>query len=530
MARLIRHLTPARLISAIKVQTRLMPMLLAAIGLALTAMPAMAQGPWPGQSGNAVGFAAAPGWTGSFNTSACPSSPASGSSWSNATVVSNCTYTSASLTISCNYCEFLQVDFKGTSGGGNWNLSGSHMLFLGDRFQSNETVATNTSVLGTYIYFFYDSFVPLASLQSSPPGSLWPSAGAGSNSTMMTSGVNDTPAANAYQFSMTPQGGSGPTWVDHCDMWGFANSVDFLSSTAQITFTNNWIHDPRDPVQFTDHTDGIGYLNGATAPDNVLIAGNTIALLGTTQGLALQAATGGYQNIYVNENFLSGDGATVAFCHPGSVQCTNSTLYGNVYGTDIPPGDEGEIGNPIYDAGSTMGSGSAWACNTISVRSGTSWTSSTGWTPILTMNGQYFTNASAPSSITDQGLNTLCAITSPAAINFGNQGTGASSAGQTITLSNTNVGIISISSIALATGTQFSITSNTCGSTLLAGASCSITVEFTPTSLGPQTDTLKIADNTPGMSSPQLVPLAGLAIGSSGAQPAPPTAVSAVLD
>ena len=90
-----------------------------------------AQSPWPGQPGNPVGHTAWSGWTGSFNTTAC-GSPSSGSSWSNATVIQNCTYNTAQ-TINCNYCEFILVDFK--AGTSVTQVNGCHIfLFAGDRF------------------------------------------------------------------------------------------------------------------------------------------------------------------------------------------------------------------------------------------------------------------------------------------------------------------------------------------------------------------------------------------------------------
>ena len=69
-----------------------------------------------------------------------------------------------------------------------------------------------------------------------------------------------------------------------------------------------------------------------------------------------------------------------------------------------------------------MGSGSVWACNTIEVRSGTTWTNNDGWKPTSAMNGQYFVNNYPPNSTTDQGGNTLCGVPAPSSFNFGNQG------------------------------------------------------------------------------------------------------------
>ncbi len=473
-----------------------------------------AQSPWPGQPGNPVGYAAWTGWTGSFNTTPCPSSPASGTSWSNATVVQNCTY-AGDVAINCSYCEFIHVDFSGGSGRGNRGVSGSHVLLIGDRFQSNYVEASSVGVGGSYIYFFYDSFEPLVSYYTSPPGSLWPSAGAGANSTKITEGVDAINGNEGYQFGVILGNGSGPIWIDHCDFWGFGNAITILTTIAPMTITNNWIHDAANPTEQSYHTDGIGFLNGNTAPNNVAIIGNTVAMLGNTNALALQAATGGYQNIHVNNNFWSGDGATIAFCHPGSVQCANSTFYGNTFGTDV------EAGGPLYDPGASLGTGSVWACNTIEVRSGTTWANF--------VNGQYFLNAVSENSATDQGGNTYCAMTAPSAIQFGKYAAGTTSAGKAITISNTNTGNLSIASIALAggAGSPFTITSNTCGSMLNSGSSCSITVIFAPTSMGPQTDTLLIRDNTAGVSSPQLVPLAG--IGTAGSSVAPPSGLNGVV-
>jgi len=491
---------------------------------------------WPGQAGNPVGFAASPTWTGSFNTTACPSSglTTSGTSWSNATITQNCTYTGA-VTATCSYCEFINVDFNGGAVTNNNTLgvSGDHQLYLGDRFQSNNVISGNVADGHAFTYFFYDSFTPAVAYYISPPGTgcsnstvgnigctNWPSGGAGANSLTITEETGFTPGsttpsnANAingnkgYEFALNVSFvGSGPIWMDSCDMWGFGDAIVLPSSTSnQFTITNTWMHDITNPTEQSYHTDGPGYTNGAGGPSNVLIAGNAVAMLGNTNALALQAATSGYANIYINENFWSGNNATIAFCQPGSVQCTNSTFYGNTFGTDV------RASGPIYNPGAALGSGSVWACNTIEVLSGTTWYSAT--------NGQYFNNAATAYSNTDQGGNTLCGMPSPASMQFGNQATGTTSAGKTITLSSTNTGNLSISSVALTAGTQFSISSNTCGTTLNSGSSCSITVVFSPTSAGPQTDTLRITDNTPGVSSPQLVPLAG--IGSSGVNP--PTA------
>jgi hypothetical protein len=77
-------------------------------------------------------------------------------------------------------------------------------------------------------------------------------------------------------------------------------------------------------------------------------------------------------------------------------------------------------------------------------------------------------------------------------LSFGNQVVGTVSAAQTVTLKNNGTLALTISSIA-ANG-NFSQT-NTCGSSVAVGASCSITAKFTPTVIGDRTGAITISDN-----------------------------------
>jgi hypothetical protein len=97
---------------------------------------------------------------------------------------------------------------------------------------------------------------------------------------------------------------------------------------------------------------------------------------------------------------------------------------------------------------------------------------------------------------------------SAASLSFGSQTVGTTSAAQTVTLSNTGNATLSITSIAV-TGTNASdfAQTNTCGSSVTAGAKCTIAVLFTPSALGTRTAALSISDNASG--SPQTVPLSG---------------------
>ena len=97
---------------------------------------------------------------------------------------------------------------------------------------------------------------------------------------------------------------------------------------------------------------------------------------------------------------------------------------------------------------------------------------------------------------------------SPTSLAFGNQSVGTTSTAQTATLSNTGSTALSITSLAL-TGTNASdfAQTNTCGSSVAAGANCTISVTFTPAASGSRTASVSITDNASG--SPQTVSLSG---------------------
>jgi hypothetical protein len=93
---------------------------------------------------------------------------------------------------------------------------------------------------------------------------------------------------------------------------------------------------------------------------------------------------------------------------------------------------------------------------------------------------------------------------SSSSLTFAVQVSGTSSTAQSVTLTNTGISALTISGIT-ASG-DFSAT-NACGTSVAAGANCSISVTFKPTAGGTRTGTLSISDNASG--SPQSVALSG---------------------
>ena len=99
--------------------------------------------------------------------------------------------------------------------------------------------------------------------------------------------------------------------------------------------------------------------------------------------------------------------------------------------------------------------------------------------------------------------------TNPASLTFGSQALNTTSPAQAVTVSNTGN--------AAATVTGFTVSgdflqSNTCGSSIAAGASCTVSVSFRPVASGTRTGTLTITSNA--TNNPTTVALSGTGAGS----------------
>src|SRR5208282_3531566 len=115
----------------------------------------------------------------------------------------------------------------------------------------------------------------------------------------------------------------------------------------------------------------------------------------------------------------------------------------------------------------------------------------------------------SPQTVSLSGTGTAAvASLSPSSLSFASQAVGATSAAQTITLNNTGNAALTLTSVAL-TGTNPSdfAQTNNCGSSVAAGANCTISVTFTPAAMGTLTTAVTLTDNATG--SPQSVSLTG---------------------
>jgi hypothetical protein len=137
-----------------------------------------------------------------------------------------------------------------------------------------------------------------------------------------------------------------------------------------------------------------------------------------------------------------------------------------------------------------------------------------GLDPYSIVVGDFNNDGMLDFAAADLGANTVSIVLqtpqvpvaqlSAASLNFGVQPVGSSSA-QTISVKNTGGAPLNISSIS--TSSSFTET-NTCGSSLAAGAQCSLLVTFTSHTRGPITGALTLIDNA--ADSPQVVQLSGV--------------------
>ena len=105
-----------------------------------------------------------------------------------------------------------------------------------------------------------------------------------------------------------------------------------------------------------------------------------------------------------------------------------------------------------------------------------------------------------PGSVQFQpGLIGPCSVGTTAVNCFPQTGVGLLSSPVTVTITNPDP-VTSLRSLALAVSAGFKLVSNACPSTLAALASCTVGVEFAPTSVGTQSGTLTVSDSvlTPG--------------------------------
>ncbi len=125
--------------------------------------------------------------------------------------------------------------------------------------------------------------------------------------------------------------------------------------------------------------------------------------------------------------------------------------------------------------------------------------------------------ATSPDNVALSGTGTSLPTVqlSPSSLTYSAQVVNTTSSGQIVTLTNGGTQTLTITSIALVTGTNYAISANNCSGTLAGGGNCIVTITFTPTTTGTLTDTLRFTTNA--ASSPDNLAITGT--GQSGSVP-----------
>jgi hypothetical protein len=182
---------------------------------------------------------------------------------------------------------------------------------------------------------------------------------------------------------------------------------------------------------------------------------------------------------------------TVTVTNAGDASLTVTSI--TLGGTD--PGDFAETDNCVSSSPIAPGG----SCN-VQV----TFTPTAAGTRTATLNiGDNAGNSPQAVALSGSAVPTTVSL-APSSLTFGPQPVGTTSAPQNLTLTDTGNGPLAITSITV--NGDFAQTNN-CPVSLKAGASCTITVTFTPTAAGQRTGTVTVTDN--GLNSPQTASLAG---------------------
>jgi len=275
--------------------------------------------------------------------------------------------------------------------------------------------------------------------------------------------------------------------------------------------------------QTTGNTNGVAFLSlvdTGKAGDASLLYSTFLG--GTSKdgdtGNAVQSDGAG--NAYVGGSATSTDFPVT----PGAFEPVRSSAAGSGFVTKLNPGGNGaaDLVYSTFFGGSGDGNGADQE-QVLGIALDTS------NPPNAYITGQTFSTAASfpifPSTAFQPTLNgtsdafiaklTLIPtlVVSPTALNFGTILIPNTSAPQSVTLTNnTNAAIVFTSAVisggsSAAANTDYAVSANTCGVSIAAGASCTVSVTFKPTVVGAETANLVLTDGD--STSPQTITLTG---------------------
>jgi hypothetical protein len=191
----------------------------------------------------------------------------------------------------------------------------------------------------------------------------------------------------------------------------------------------------------------------------------------------------------------SGANACYVIYYPSS---NRMFLYNDAGNSPLTPGITPGDANTVSNSQCTLsgsGSSASPAGNTLTLSAALSFTSKFAGQKGVYLYAQ---GSNGNTGFVGKGTwNPGTGFLSPSSLNFGTQTDGVASAAQTVTLTNSGSSALSISGIAFsgANATDFSQT-NTCGSSVGVGGTCTISVVFNPTAVGSRNATLTVTDSS----------------------------------
>lgn len=314
----------------------------------------------------------------------------------------------------------------------------------------------------------------------------------GSTQTVALTGTGTTPAATVSPTSLNF--GS--------QMMGTTSAAKTVvltdSGSGPISVTNISVTGP-----FSQANNCTSLAAGASCNISVTF---TPTALGSASGTLSITDTVGVQTVS-----LSGKGVGPLILSPNGLEF-NSQLVGT---TSMPQtvtaSNQGTVSISISNI-AISGTGFAISGNSCgsSLGVGASCTVSVTFAPTVTGDAGgalTFTDSAAgsPQSVSLQGNGTSALAVSPGSLSFGTVPYGTTSSAQTITLNNQQN--VSVNFSGIAASANFNVAGNTCGTSVAAGARCTVSVTFSPNAVGTFTGTLSFTDTAPN--SPQIVSLSG---------------------
>ena len=370
----------------------------------------------------------------------------------------------------------------GTTSLGNCALSaGSCSLSVpGTALQSGANSVTATFLgSGTYPSSTSSIVTVTVTASSGPAVSLTP--------TSLNFGAVATGVTSPAETVTLKKSGNASLTITAIALTG-TNSGDFLETT---TCTSSLAAGASCTIKVQFKPSAIGARSAAVSiADNAAGSPQQVPLSGTGTAAELSPTSVSFGTLAVG---LTSSVKTVTLKNVGTTAITITSIA-------VTGAEAGDFPRTATSCGSSL---AAAASCTVSV------TFKPTTTGARSANLTFTDNASgSPQQVSLSGTGTTAEIT-PTSVSFGSVTVGTTSAAKTVTLKNVSTTAITITSIAVtgAEAGDFPKTATSCGSSLAAGASCTMSVTFKPTTTGARSANLTFTDNASG--SPQQVSLSG---------------------